>query len=420
MNNVLILLTNYYPYHKGEEYLESEIEFLSKEFEKIIIVPTMLNNKMLVTRKTPENSIVIAETVNLNLLKKLDYLLQPALNKPYDERANNLLKKLYLNYFYNRSKDIYNKTIDQINKEIRNTNLDQNQSSITIYSYWMFVTSILGIELKNKIKKTNNRKLNLISRAHRYDLYEDLFPIKFLPYRNLILNEYNYIYPCSQDGVDYINRVYSPEANISKKIQVRRLGTSSTNITCLPHENSYLKLVSCSALRKVKRVDLIIDALEILESQGLQYEWVHIGDGPEFEKIKNYANEKLNEKNFRFMGRVDNKDIPSLYQSINPSYFINVSSSEGVPVSIMEALSISIPIIATNVGGTSEIVLDKYNGFLLDKGINKYDLANCLINASRINKKEMTRLSVKSKDVWETKSNALILYKDFAKEIKFE
>ena len=36
--------------------------------------------------------------------------------------------------------------------------------------------------------------------------------------------------------------------------------------------------------------------------------------------------------------------------------FINVSSSEGLPVAIMEAISFDIPIIATNVGGTSEIV----------------------------------------------------------------
>ena len=36
--------------------------------------------------------------------------------------------------------------------------------------------------------------------------------------------------------------------------------------------------------------------------------------------------------------------------------FINTSSSEGVPVSIMEALSVGIPIIATDVGGTKEIV----------------------------------------------------------------
>lgn len=39
--------------------------------------------------------------------------------------------------------------------------------------------------------------------------------------------------------------------------------------------------------------------------------------------------------------------------------FINLSTNEGVPVSIMEAISFDIPIVATDVGGTSEIVTDE-------------------------------------------------------------
>ncbi|MFR4320263.1 MAG: glycosyltransferase [Blautia massiliensis (ex Durand et al. 2017)] len=44
---------------------------------------------------------------------------------------------------------------------------------------------------------------------------------------------------------------------------------------------------------------------------------------------------------------------------------MNVSSSEGIPVSIMEATSFGIPGIATDAGGTKEIIRDKENGVLL-------------------------------------------------------
>ena len=44
--------------------------------------------------------------------------------------------------------------------------------------------------------------------------------------------------------------------------------------------------------------------------------------------------------------------------------FINVSSSEGIPVSIMEVMSFGIPVIGTNVGGVSELV-NQENGHLL-------------------------------------------------------
>jgi len=53
--------------------------------------------------------------------------------------------------------------------------------------------------------------------------------------------------------------------------------------------------------------------------------------------------------------------------------FINVSESEGVPVSIMEAMSCHIPIIAPDVGGIKDMVIDEYNGILLsgDPDINE-------------------------------------------------
>ena len=65
-----------------------------------------------------------------------------------------------------------------------------------------------------------------------------------------------------------------------------------------------------------------------------------------------------------FMGYVPNVEIMQFMEESNVDVFINLSTSEGVPVSIMEAQSYGIPVIATNVGGTGEII-DKDNGILL-------------------------------------------------------
>lgn len=43
---MLILLTNYYPYYRGEEYIESEIEILSKNFDEILVIPTLISKNM--------------------------------------------------------------------------------------------------------------------------------------------------------------------------------------------------------------------------------------------------------------------------------------------------------------------------------------------------------------------------------------
>lgn len=55
------------------------------------------------------------------------------------------------------------------------------------------------------------------------------------------------------------------------------------------------------------------------------------------------------------------------------------SSSEGIPVSIMEALSAGIPILATNVGGTAEAV-NKSNGFLVEENVNIKNTAHIISN----------------------------------------
>ena len=82
------------------------------------------------------------------------------------------------------------------------------------------------------------------------------------------------------------------------------------------------------------------------------------------------------------MGQVSNREVISYYMNNHVNLFINVSESEGIPVSIMEAISFGIPVIATDVGGTSEIVIDGFNGLLLNKtfDIDKLvDVISCAI-----------------------------------------
>ena len=57
-------------------------------------------------------------------------------------------------------------------------------------------------------------------------------------------------------------------------------------------------------------------------------------------------------------GHLDNNEIFNMYKNNSYDYFITLSESEGLPVSIMEAISCGIPVIATAVGGITEIVIN--------------------------------------------------------------
>ena len=58
----------------------------------------------------------------------------------------------------------------------------------------------------------------------------------------------------------------------------------------------------------------------------------------------------------KLLGRIPNHEVLNYYKNHHFDMFINMSTSEGVPVAIMEAMSFGIPILATDVGCTSEEV----------------------------------------------------------------
>ena len=58
------------------------------------------------------------------------------------------------------------------------------------------------------------------------------------------------------------------------------------------------------------------------------------------------------------MGHYPNEELLRYYGSNHVDLFINTSSTEGVPVSIMEAQSFGIPVIATDTGGVKEVVTE--------------------------------------------------------------
>lgn len=86
-----------------------------------------------------------------------------------------------------------------------------------------------------------------------------------------------------------------------------------------------------------------------------------VGDGPLKDRLKDLAYRSNIEKNVRFTGF--RKDIPDLLQIMD--VYICSSESEGLSLSILEAMAAGIPIVATNVGGNPEIVLEGETGFLV-------------------------------------------------------
>ncbi|EEL53437.1 Amylovoran biosynthesis AmsK [Bacillus cereus Rock4-2] len=317
-----------------------------------------------------------------------------------------LSHKLYCYYFESRAMDVYDRVEHQLNE------YDFEQyDSVTVYSYWLYITARVAVELKHKYFKERNPYT--ISRAHRYDLYEDAAPLKYLPERDYLLKSLDAVYPCSQDGVDTLNQTYPAYKD---KVSVERLGTISTNVLSNTM-NDKLYIVSCSVVRKVKRIDLLIEALVKLEEKNIPYVWTHIGGGPEFERIKKLAKSKLNMKQVKFTGFVKNQEVLDWYKENPATVFVNLSASEGVPVAIMEAISMGLPVIATDVGGTREIVENGKNGYLLDKDCTVSQIVESLNEFHIMDNESYKKMCDNALDIWKERSNAEVLYSEFVNQL---
>jgi colanic acid/amylovoran biosynthesis glycosyltransferase len=236
---------------------------------------------------------------------------------------------------------------------------EKNKDTI-LYFYWGLGTAKVIPFLKNAGFK------KIIVRFHGFDLYEERKG-GYLPFRHDLLKNIDYAVPISEDGKMYLLSHYPA---LKFKVKVLRLGAIKIGES-KPSSDGVLRIISSSNVIPLKRVELIAQALFHLD---FKVEWTHLGDGESFENIRKIvmalpANIKTN-----LPGRITSESVWDFYRSNPIDLFINVSTTEGVPVSIMEAFSFGIPVYATNVGGTSEIV-NSNNGKLLDKNITSEDLA---------------------------------------------
>jgi glycosyltransferase involved in cell wall biosynthesis len=72
------------------------------------------------------------------------------------------------------------------------------------------------------------------------------------------------------------------------------------------------------------------------------------------------------ELTYHLHGWVDNRDLIEFYRNNPVDIFVNFSTNEGVPVSIMEANSFGIPAVATDVDGTGEVCISGHSGLLIE------------------------------------------------------
>ncbi len=123
-----------------------------------------------------------------------------------------------------------------------------------------------------------------------------------------------------------------------------------------------------------KGIETLIEAVPLVMERYSQIKFMIVGDGPQLSFLKEKA-KKLNcDKNIIFAGY--SEYIWYYYEAFD--IFVLPSLSEGLGISILEAMAMGNPVIASRVGGIEEIVKHNWNGYLITPG-NSRELADAVL-----------------------------------------
>lgn len=410
--NAIILFTDAFPFGYEESFLETEISYLSKAFDIVIIISKNHNDEQ--PRTLPNNCRVYRMRMQkkrfYEKVESLKYLFSLTLLREiknimflYKLRLTVHHVKLLLKTMTEGKK--YSVYIEQI---IKKENLQSH--NIFLYAYW-FSTMAYTIALLKK----RNPLYCAFTRAHGWDLYFERNQLNYLPLRKCIFESLDAIFFISDDGKRYFQKRLEIEDN--NKLKVSRLGVINSRPFMPYSKNNTLKLVSCSRIIPLKRLDLLIEALSIVDN--FQISWVHIGSGEKEESIKQIANSLLNKKPnvyYKFLGKFLNQAIYEYYSNNPVDLLINVSSFEGIPMSIQEAMSFGIPVIATSVGGITEIVNEK-NGILLSANPSSEEVVAAIRRFYFMSDSEYASYRDNSYKTWHKQYNGDVNYHAFVQDI---
>ena len=139
--------------------------------------------------------------------------------------------------------------------------------------------------------------------------------------------------------------------------------------------NDQINITIVSRLVSHKNIEKIIKAISDLNSPLINLNI--IGDGPELNQLQKISLESNNKDNIIFHGKLNRDEIDHIF--LKSDIYIQASNYEGLPHSLLEAMSYGIPVLCTPVGECKEILGNEDRGYILDLPVSKNNIKSKII-----------------------------------------
>ena len=368
---VLYYFTASFPYGLGETWKLNELNVLVNEFDEIHVVPLYHHGNLDNPKKLPNKIIVHQPLMGVSIKQFKPWVILKIFDIHFFYYLSDFFsKKVYLN------KKRYIKwmiTILRIKQLLKHPLIKKLIAEDFPQTYFYFFWGIGTADMVPFLNKNLTKKIMV--RMHRFDLFENEVG-NYIPFRAKLIEHSTLIAPSSKAGENHLKLLYP---NYSNKINVKMLGVKSFGKSKQLHDG-VLRIVTVSYLAPVKRLSILANALKYFHDP---IEWTHLGDGPLRSEIEDIVKTLPTNVKVNLMGMVESTKVQEILVNQPFHLFLNISESEGVPFSIMEALATGIPVMATDVGGTAEIIDDTV-GRLLPKALTPEILCKELISYNKL------------------------------------
>ncbi|QAU25507.1 glycosyltransferase [Dyella sp. M7H15-1] len=384
------MLTHAYPYHPGEQFIEDEIKYWAKNPAACVtVLPAEAKGNPRPLPDAVSMDLCMANgTVGARLVAAWAALFSMMF---WHEWGYLWRSRKMAVYTVCRALLHTSKVIAQA-KGLRRYIRLHGEIDVA-YCYWNETQSYAAVLIR---KEGGIRKV--ISRIHGIDLHEMRRPHGYMPLKRQFIHAYDKVFTTSRKAQAYLEETYGAS---SESIAISPLGVPLAAMLSQPSDAGTLHIVSVSFCLPVKRLDRIIEALRLfaLRHKEMVTTWTHIGGGPLFEATRSLAAARfagVENICFEFVGEMANGAVKKYYLGTPVDLFINTSESEGIPVSIMEAMSAGVPAVAPNVGGISHLVSNQC-GVLLGNCPSTQDIVDAIERVVFGEKRDVLRVNARKR-----------------------
>ncbi|MEI6853351.1 MAG: glycosyltransferase [Bacteroidota bacterium] len=348
-----VFFSGEYPY---ETTLKNEFEVMSEQFHKVYYIPSSINS-FFNKADFPEN------VYPLDIFQSIPNNRRGIIKKHLWNSIKIFFSQLFkdgnfVHYLwgYRTYITIVATSLEKV-KILQELISKENLPTDTLfYDYW-FEDSTLALTLLKKKGLIHKA----ISRTHRFDLYDDAYKGR-VPYRDLKVKYLDSVFAVAKHGQDYFKGRVND--SMKPKIKLSYLGVRQPEkIFDRYEERSETTIISVANTQPFKRVHLIP---AILAKFDFPIRWIHFGKGPMDSIIAEEIKKLPRHIRAEQAGNIPNSEMLKFYVDNQIDMFVSLSSSEGLPISMMEAISYGVPVFACNVCGIPDLV-NEITGGLFDQ-----------------------------------------------------